>query len=163
MHPKIPDIQRMIRRDRSAPHDRRDHRDPGPLCQLCKLCVRPGNVHSASCQEERALCFSKHLECLLKLSDMHLRIRPVSADIDLRRIFRASKLSHHILRQVDENRPRPSRPCDVECLLYDTPQVFPVADGYSILGNTPGNPYDVNLLECIVSYQMSCHLSGKAH
>ncbi len=94
---------------------------------------------------------------------MHLRIRPVSADINLLGVFRTSQFPHHILGKIDQYRPRPSRSGYIESFFNDPSQVLPVADRHPILRDTSGNSYDIYLLKRIIADQMSCHLSGEAH
>ena len=94
---------------------------------------------------------------------MYLCIRPVSADIDLCRVLRASKLSHHILGEIDQYRTRPAGSCNIERFLHDTSQILPVADRHPILGDAPGDTDDIYFLERVIPDQMSCHLSCKTH
>ena len=92
-----------------------------------------------------------------------MRARLIASDIDLRRIICASKLGHYILRQINKYRSRTPCPSDIERLLENPSQVFPVTHGHPVFGNASGNPDDINLLERIVSDQMPCHLAGKAY
>ena len=122
-----------------------------------------GNIDSAACQEERLLCIGKCFDRTFQLSDVDTGVWLVAADIYALWIFCTAQFSHYILGQVNENRSRASGTCNIEGFLDDTSKIFTVAYSDSILGNTAGNSYNINFLECIVSNQMTCYLTGEAH
>ena len=94
---------------------------------------------------------------------MDARIRLIAADVDRLRIIRASEFAHHVLRQVDQHRPRTPRPGDIECLLDDPPQILSVSHSHPVFCNASGNAHDIHFLERVVPDQVLRHLPGKAY
>ena len=161
VHPQISDKQRMICRNGASPHDRCHYRHLCFFHHFCKQCTGARNIHPSACQKQRSFCLVKHLDRSFQLSDMYTGIRLISSDIHLFRILCTAKLRHHIFRKIDQNRSRPSRSCDIKCLLDDPSKIFPLRDRHTILGDAPCDPHNIHFLKCIISDQMSRHLSGK--
>ena len=159
MHPHISDIERVVRRNRSPSHDRCHYRNIRLLCKRSELLIRMGDIDAAAYQEQRTLCLGQHFDGPFQLSDMYMGVRLISSDIHVFRIVCIPQFSHHVFGKVHQHRSRSSGPRDVKRLLDDPSQILPVADSDAIFRDAPGNAYDVNLLERIVSDQMSCHLS----
>ena len=94
---------------------------------------------------------------------MNVCIWLIASDIDFFRIFRRSKLSHHIFWQIYKHWSWLPAACNVKCLLDDPAQFFPAVYRHPILCNTPCDSYNIHLLKRIVSNQMTRHLPGKAY
>ena len=94
---------------------------------------------------------------------MHAGVRLVAADIDGLRILSTSQLGHYILWKVDENRAWASGACDIEGFLDDTSKILTVADGNTVFCDASGDSDNINLLERIVSDEVTGNLSGKAY
>ena len=105
----------------------------------------------------------QHLYRTFQLSDMYTCIRFVSANVHALRIFRISKLSHHILRKVNDNRPRFPGSCNIESLFDNSSQIFSITNCYSVFADTSCNSDDIYFLKSIISNQISRHLSGKTY
>ena len=144
-------------------HDCGHHRNPCLLHQLCEGFTGVSDVYAPARQEQRSLRLGEHLDGSLELADMYVGIGLVAPYIDLRRVLGTSQLSHHVLGQVHEYRAGTSCPGDVEGFLYDPSQVLPVAHCDAVLRDAPCDAHDIHLLEGVISYEMPCHLSCKAH
>ena len=163
VHPQITDKKRMRCRNRTTSHDRCHNRDLGTFYKFGKRLIRSCNIYPTTGKEQRFLCFSKHLDCSLKLSDMNTGTRLISADIDCLRIIRASKLCHYIFREIHKNRTRTSAARNIKCLFDDSSQIFSLSYCHTVFCDTSCNTYNINFLECIISDQMSRNLSGKTY
>ena len=163
MHTKISDKQRVLCGDGTTSHNGCDNRNLSLLNNLGKNLLGAGNNHTAAGKKQRFFCLLKHFESSFQLSDVNAGIRFVTTDIDTLRIFGTSKLGHHILWKVDENRAGTSGTCDIEGFLDDTSKILTVADSYAIFCDASGDSYNINFLECIVSDEVTGNLSGKAY
>ena len=146
MHSQVSDKQRMICRNRASSHDRRHYRNVCYIDYFRKLFIRSCDIHSASCKKQRFFRLIEHLKRAFKLPHMNARIRLISTKIYRFRIFRASKLTHHIFRKVDQHRPGPPRPRNVKGFLDDPSQIFPVPDRHPVFRDISRDPDDVHLL-----------------
>ena len=152
----------MVRRNSASSHNRCHYRNFCPIYNLCKYFSRTGDIHASAHKEQWFLCLSKHLDRALQLPDMNVCIRFITTNIYFLRIFITAQFSHHILRKVYQDRSRSSTSCNVEGFFNNSSKIFPVSYSYSIFCNASGNSYNINLLKCIISYEMSCHLPRKA-
>ena len=126
-------------RNRTTSHDRCHNRDLGTFYKFGKCLIRSCNIYPTTGKEQRFLCFSKHLNCSLKLSDVNTGTRLISADIHFIRILGTSQFSHYIFWKVDQYRSRPSCSCNIKCFFQDTSEVFPVSDRNTIFRNASGD------------------------
>ena len=152
----------MRRRNGAPAHDRRHYRNIRLIHNLSEHCVCPRDIYTAACKEKRSFRFLQHLERALELPHMDIRIRLVSPDIHSLRIFRAAQLSHHILRKVDEDRSGSPCPGNIEGFLDDPSQIFSPAHCHAVLCDAARDADNVNLLESVISDQVSRHLPCKA-
>ena len=152
----------MISRDGSAPHNRCHYRNFCPIYNLCKYFSRTGDIHASAHKEQRLLSLSEHLDRALQLPDMNVCIRFIATNIHFLRIFITAQFSHHILRKVYQHRSRSSTSRNIECFFYDSSKILSISNRHTILCNTSCNPYNINFLKSIISYEMSCHLPRKA-
>ena len=58
---------------------------------------------------------------------------------------------------------RPAGTGNVKGLFDDTAQIFAVSYGDTVFGDASGNANDIDLLESVVSDEVSGHLTGEAH
>ena len=158
VHTQVADVERVIRRNRAAAHDRSHHRH---ICLIHHF--RKHLVHAAACQEQRFLRLLQHLEGTFELSHVDACIRLIAADVHGFRIFRTAQFAHHIFGQVNEHRSRPSRPGDVECLFNNPPQIRAVPHCHTVLCDAAGDADDIHFLEGVISDQVSRHLACKTH
>ena len=163
VHSQVADIKRMICGNGPPAHNGGHHRDVGLLHHLCEFRPGMGDIDAAPRQEQRLLRLAQHLDGPLQLADMYMGVRLVAPDIYVRGILPVSQFRHHVLGKIHQHRSRSSGAGDIEGLLQDPSQVFSSSYGNSVLGDTPGDPYDIYFLEGVVSDQMAGHLSGKAH
>ena len=163
VHTKISDKQRVLCGNGATSHNGCDNRDLSFLNNLGKNLLRAGNDHTAASKKQRFFGLLQHFEGTLQLSDMHAGVGLVAADIDSLRILSTSQLGHYILWKVDENRAWTSGACDIESFLDDTSKILTVADGNTVFCDASGDPDNINLLERIVSDEVTGNLSGKAY
>ena len=163
VHAKVSNKKRMVGRNCTSSHNSSYNRNTGFFHYFLEYLIGMGNIDSAACKEKWLLCLGKCFDRTFQLSDVDTGVWLVAADIYALWIFCTAQFSHYILGQVNENRSRASGTCNIEGFLNDTSKIFTVAYGDSILGNTAGNSYNINFLECIVSNQMTCYLTCEAH
>ena len=161
MHSQVSDIQRMTGRNCSPPHDRCYHRYICLIYNFRKYLVCPGNIYTASCKEKRLLRFFEHFEGTLQLPHMHACIRLVSADVYSVRIVCASEFAHYVFRKVDEHRSRAPCPRNIKRFFNNTSEILTVSHSHSVFCNAARDTYDIHFLKCVISDQVSCHLSRK--
>jgi len=163
MHSQVSDKQRMICRNRASSHDRRHYRNVCYIDYFRKLFIRSCDIHSASCKKQRFFRLIEHLKRAFKLPHMNARIRLISTKIYRFRIFRASKLTHHIFRKVDQHWSRSPCPRNIKRLFNDPSKIFSFTHGHTVLCNTSCDSYDIHFLKRIVSDQMAGHLTCKTN
>ena len=87
----------------------------------------------------------------------------VAADVDGFRVFRTAEFCHDILGKIYEDGTRPAGTGNVKGLFDDTAQIFAVSYGDTVFGDASGNANDIDLLESVVSDEVSGYLTGEAH
>ena len=163
VHSKIADKERVIGRNRTSSHNRCHHRNICDLSKFAKACIGSGNINTSARKEQRAFCFTEHLDCPLKLADMYTCARFIPTDIHSLRIFRTSQLCHHIFREIHKYRTRASCSCNIKRFFDDAPEILSPAYRHTVFGNTSCDSYNINFLKGIISDQSSGHLTGKAY
>ena len=151
----------MICRNSTAPHNCSNHRYICLFHHLTKQLICSGNIHAS--QEQWPFRFIQSLDSTFQLTDMHIGIGLVSADVHTLRILCAAKFSHYILGKIDQYRAWPACTCNIKCFFDDPSQIFPSAHSHPILGNTACDPYNINFLESVITDQITCNLTGKAY
>ena len=147
----------------APPHDSCNNRNLRLLDYGGENFVCMGDIDTAACQKQWLLGLLEHFESLFELSHVNTGIWFITADIYALRIFGTSKLCHNILWKVDENRSRTAGSCNIKSFLDNTAEIFTVADSDTVFCDTAGNSNDVNLLECIVSDQVSGNLTCETY
>ena len=163
MHTEISDKQRILCGDGTTSHNCSDNRYLSFFNNLGKDLLGMRDIYAAACKKQRFFCLLKHFQGTFQLTDVNAGVGLVAADIDVFRIFSASKLCHHILRKVDKDRAGTSGTGNIESLFDDTSKILTVADGNTIFCDASGDPDNINLLERIVSDEVTGNLSGKAY
>ena len=70
---------------------------------------------------------------------------------------------HDIFWKIDHNRPFFAGAGNVEGFFNNTAQVLAVAHGHSVFADTAGDPYNIYLLERVISNEVCGNLAGKAY
>ena len=102
------------------------------------------------------------VKSLLDFLQVALDARLIGPMLDVRRPDIRSAFELHILRDVDQHRPRPACCCDVKCLMQDTRQITHIAHQPIVLGARTRDPNRICFLECIGPDQVRRHLARNA-
>jgi hypothetical protein len=160
VHARHAKRQRVGIGERSARHQRRGDGGLGCLGQRKQRLVRTGLDHATAGIEDwlarraqqpgggrdrRRVGRSRHL---------------VAGQVHDRRPGPAERCLQDILRHVDEHRPRPPGRGDVKGLRDRGRDALRIGDQFVVLGDRPGNPGDVGLLERVGADHGGRHLAG---
>ena len=94
---------------------------------------------------------------------MHAGIWLVAADVDVFRVFGAAKLCHNILWKVNEHRAGAACTGDVKSFFDNAGKILAVSHGNTVFCDASGDADNIDLLESIVSDEVTGYLSGKAN
>ena len=153
----------MLVGERAACHQRRDHRQPGELGQLAK------DLGSARCEDSSAGVddgprrLVDQARGILDLLRVALRSRPVAREVDAIGPVPVHRRVRDVLREVDQDRARTARRCDMERLADHTRDVLRVADEPVVLRDRHRYAGRVGLLEGIGAYRRVRDLTGDDH
>ena len=134
------------------PHQGQRHRDPGGLDEPGELLRCVGRDDPAPGVEEGSLRLRDRLHRLLDLPRVPLHRGVVPRYAHLVGVLELDFGGEDVLRQVDENRPRPPRRRDEEGLLHHLGELLRVLHDVVVLRDRARDPRDVRLLEGVVSY-----------
>ena len=152
--------QRMVVRDRTPAHQRRDHRHANGLCEFNQQGFGTGVVDTAAGDDQRTLGGAEHVDGLLDLLASGCRLvhrkRLVGLDVEF-------NLGHlHVKRQVDQNRARATGAHHVEGLLEHARHQRWLTHGHGPLGDRLGDGLDVHSLEVFLVQPSTRCLAGDA-
>ena len=153
-------VLRVAVGERTAGHQRGDHRDTGQLGQVEQLLGGLAADHAAADVEHRLARLGDQLGRLTDLAAVRLGVRLVSGQLELRRPRERALALQHVLGDVDQHRPRPSAGGDVECLGDDARDVVTVAHQEVVLGDRHRDAGDVGFLERVGADQGAPDLPG---
>ena len=163
VHSNVSEIQRVIRRYAAFAHYSGNCRNSRLLHQMLHVLLRAGYFNSASQQEQRLLRLVHHGNGSSYLALVYLCRRLVAPDMHLARVCIASQLSHNVLRQVQQNRTGTACCSNIECFLHQSVQIITGTNHRCILADISCETDNVDLLECVVSNEACCNLSGKTN
>ena len=163
VHADVAKVERMVRWQHSASHNRRHHRYLQYFRKLCHLFVGSGNLCSSADQKQGFFRLVKSFHGSHHLSVMYFCVRFVSSDIYAVRILLTAEGAHHVFWQIDQHRPRFPGPCDIKGFFDNTSQICPVPYNDHKFGDISCHAHNINFLERIISDQRKRHLPGEAH
>src|SRR3569623_357464 len=152
--------QNVIVRDRTPPHQGRNHRHVQRFSELHQKVGSIGADNAATGDDQRLLGGIEHLECLLDLLAGRRRLvhrqRLVSVDVEL-------DLGHlHVERQIDQHRTRTARTHDVEGLQEHARHQSWLAHRHRPFGDGLGDRLDVDSLKVFLIEARARRLPGDA-
>ena len=150
----------MAVRERAARHQRGDHRDARQLRQLQQLLGGLPADHAATDVEHRLARGRDQLGGLADLPVVRLGVGLVAGQLELRWPAERALALQHVLRDVDEHRPRATAGGDVERLGDHPRDVVTVVDQEVVLGDRHRDAGDVGLLERVGADQAAADLAG---
>ena len=145
-------------RERTARHQRGDHRDTGQFRQLGQLLGCLAADDAAAHVQHRFARSRDQLGRLTNLLAVRFGVRFVAGQVHFRRPTERALTLQHILGDVDEHRARTSRGRDVEGLGHHPRNVVAGANQEVVLGDRHGDAGDVGLLEGVRADQRTADL-----
>ena len=125
--------------------------------------LRPRIDQAAAAVEQRPFGGSDHLDGLRDPRRVRHKLRTIAFVAPVLGPAIGAEREQHVLRQIDDDRPRPAAPRDVERLMDYAREIAHVLDQVIVLGARPGDAGGVGLLEGVVADQMRRHLPREAH
>ena len=115
VHAHHAQVQRMRSREAAQPQQRQRHWNLRPLCQRLQLLHRAGLHHAVSRKNHRPLRIANQIHRILQAALFHAqhRMRPIRRRLRRVKIEQRCRLLR-ILRNVNQHRPRPARPRNLE-------------------------------------------------
>ena len=146
----------------AEPHQGRGDRKAGELDEFAqqRAGARAGVDDAAAGVEQRALGARHQLDGVLDPVGIALQLGLVALVLECRRLGIGALGELDVLRDVDDDRPRPAARGDVERLVQHARQVLDALHQIIVLGAGPGDADRVALLEGVVADQMGRHLPG---
>jgi len=163
VHPEHAQVERVVARDGTKPHQGRRDRDHQGLGEPEELAGRIRGYHAPANVQERPFGLGKHLQRLVDLPGM----APVRGLVSPQRDrFRFGELEldlvgADVLGKVYQYRAWPARSCDVERLSHHAPKVLCSFDEVIVLRDRHRDARDVRLLERVVSKEVCRDLPGE--
>ena len=163
VHSEVSNKKRMLRRDSTAAHDCSYDRNLSFFNYRSKNLICICNIDTATCQEQRLFCLLKHLQGFFELAHMYACIWFVTTDVHSFWILGTAKFCHNIFWKIDKDRTRTTGSCNIKSFFDNATEIFTITNRNTIFGNASCDTNDIYFLECIISDQMSCNLSGETY
>ncbi len=163
VHPGHPEVLPVRVGERTAPHQRGEHRDPGQLGELAQRRRGAGLEHPAADVQHRPARGDHQPGRLPDLLTVRVQGRPVPGQVERRRPGEPRRALEHVLGDVHEDRTGPTGTGEVERLGQDPGQVVAGLDQVVVLGDRHRDAGDVGLLERIGTDRAARHLTGDRH
>ncbi len=145
-------------------HQRRSDGKAGQLHQFAqqRRGVRAGVDDPAAGIEDRLLRLGHHVDRALDALEVALDLRLIGLVLDVARECVGSGGELHVLRDVDDDGPRPAVRSDIEGLVQNARQILDAAHEIIVLGAIARDAGRVAFLERVRADQVRRHLAGDA-
>ena len=160
MHSDHPGVARVMAVHHALTHKRIAHRRVHQLRQLSHLFGRPGEHRAAAHVKEGSFGIADQGKC-----PVNILIGIFAGGWDGRRLsaLKLTGIGRHVLGDIHQHRPRPSRPRNGKGPADRSRQIVHILHNIAVLGDGHGHPGDIHLLEGILSKQRKIHVTGDGH
>jgi len=160
VHPGHPDGELVRVRERPACHEGGDDGDLQPRRELEQLLGRVGAQDASPGVDHGTSAGGHQFEGLLDHATVAAHRRAVARQVHVVVPLPLDRGVEHVLGDVDEHRPGPTRAGDVERLAHRARDALRGGDQFVVLGDRHGDAGDVRLLEGVGPDRAGRDLSG---